>query len=86
MMNMGNSRQKASADAHAAYLNAIRWYVSGDEAYARCAVNICNAWSETVNQIPKAKARPGFIRHTHQRVCHGCRGVEGLSFVEKGRF
>ena len=31
MMNMGNSRQKASADAHAAYLNAIRWYVSGDE-------------------------------------------------------
>ncbi len=61
MMNMGNSRQKASADAHAAYLNAIRWYVSGDEAYARCAVNICNAWSETVNQIPKARQDQGLL-------------------------
>ncbi len=26
--NMGVSRQRASRDAHAAYLNAIRWYIS----------------------------------------------------------
>lgn len=40
MANMGVSRQKASIDAHAAYLNAIRWYVSGDKAYAKCAIKI----------------------------------------------
>src|SRR6266699_6668488 len=28
--NMGSSRQNADQDAHAAYLNAIRWYISGD--------------------------------------------------------
>src|SRR5438046_10207320 len=28
--NMGSNRQRADADAHAAYLNAIRWYISGD--------------------------------------------------------
>ena len=40
MANMGNSRQAASVDAHAAYLNAIRWYISGDEAHARCAIRM----------------------------------------------
>jgi hypothetical protein len=50
--NIGDSRQGASKDAHAAYLNAIRWYVSGDEAYAECAIRILNAWSSTVNQVP----------------------------------
>ncbi|MDT3401208.1 hypothetical protein QE417_000280 [Mucilaginibacter terrae] len=50
--NMGVSRQRADADAHAAYLNTIRWYISGDTSYANCAVRICNAWSSTVNQIP----------------------------------
>lgn len=61
MANMGDSRQKASVDAHAAYLNAIRWYVSGDEAYARCAINICNRWSETVNQVPRARQDQGLL-------------------------
>ena len=50
--NMGISRQRADADAHAAYLNTLRWYISGDTSYANCAVRICNAWSSTVNQIP----------------------------------
>jgi len=50
--NMGASRQRADADAHAAYLNTLRWYISGDTTYAACAVRICNAWSATVNQIP----------------------------------
>lgn len=50
--NMAISRQRASADAHAAYLNAIRWYITGDEAHARCAIKICNDWSSTVDQIP----------------------------------
>ena len=50
--NMGVSRQRADADAHAAYLNTLRWYISGDTTYAACAVRICNAWSSTVNQVP----------------------------------
>jgi fibronectin type 3 domain-containing protein len=50
--NMGASRQRADADAHAAYLNALRWYISGDTSYAACAVRICNAWSSVVNQVP----------------------------------
>ncbi len=50
--DMGANRQRADADAHAAYLNAIRWYISGDTSYADCAVRICNAWSEAVNQVP----------------------------------
>ncbi len=61
MANMGQSRQSASVDAHAAYLNAIRWYVSGDTAYAHCAIRILNAWSAAVNQVPKAKSDQGLV-------------------------
>ncbi len=43
----GASRNRASQDAHAAYLNTIRWYVTGDVSYANCAVKILNAWSST---------------------------------------
>lgn len=57
--NMGGNRQRADADAHAAYLNAIRWYISGDTSYAACAVRICNAWSSTVNQVPTGTDIPG---------------------------
>ncbi|MCU7552738.1 alginate lyase family protein [Chitinophagaceae bacterium LB-8] len=57
--NMGGSRQRADADAHAAYLNAIRWYISGDTTYAACAVRILNAWSAAVNQVPTGTDIPG---------------------------
>ena len=57
--NMGSNRQRADADAHAAYLNTIRWYISGDTSYANCAVRICNAWSSTVNQVPTGNNIPG---------------------------
>src|SRR5688500_6970369 len=50
--NMGTSRQRADADAHAAYLNAIRWYISRDTSYAACERKILNAWAYTVNQVP----------------------------------
>src|SRR6266702_7570481 len=43
--NMGSRRQNADQDAHAAYLNAIRWYISGDTSYANEAVKILNDWS-----------------------------------------
>ena len=50
--NMGTSRQAASKDAHAAYLNAIRWFISGDNSYADCSIRILNDWSSAVNQVP----------------------------------
>jgi hypothetical protein len=59
--NMGVSRQRADEDAHAAYLNTLRWYVSGDTHYAECAVRICNAWSAAVNQVPIGQDMPGLI-------------------------
>lgn len=59
--NMGDSRQKASVEAHAAYLNAIRWYISGDEAYARCAIRICNGWANAVNRVPQARQDQGLL-------------------------
>jgi hypothetical protein len=56
---MGVSRQRASRDAHAAYLNTIRWYISRDDRYADCAIRICNDWSAAVNQVPKGTDIPG---------------------------
>lgn len=50
-----NLRQLMSRDAHAAYLNAIRWYISGDERYAECAIRILNDYSSTLNQIPSGE-------------------------------
>lgn len=50
--DMGSNRQNADADAHAAYLNTIRWYISGDTNFANEAVKICNDWSAAVNQVP----------------------------------
>ena len=41
--DFGSNWQRADADAHAAYLNALRWYISGDTNHAECAVRICNA-------------------------------------------
>ncbi|SHM50000.1 Alginate lyase [Chitinophaga jiangningensis] len=59
--NMGVSRQRASADAVAAYLNALRWYISGDTAYAACSRKILNAWAYTVNQVPSGQDIPGLM-------------------------
>ena len=47
-----NNRSVMSDDAIAAYLNALRWYISGNTTYAQCAIGILNNYSNTVNQIP----------------------------------
>ncbi|HEU6447386.1 MAG TPA: alginate lyase family protein [Verrucomicrobiae bacterium] len=57
--NIGGSRQRADQDAHAAYLNTLRWYISGDTNYAECAVRICNAWSSSVTHAPVWSDTPG---------------------------
>ena len=59
--NMGVSRQRADADAHAAYLNALRWYISGDTTFAACAVRNLNGWSNAINQVPSGTDMPGLI-------------------------
>jgi len=59
--NMGSSRQNADLDAHAAYLNFIRWYVSGDANYANKATNILNKWAAAVNVVPSGTDIPGLI-------------------------
>src|SRR5690348_8705649 len=46
--DFNTSRQNADADAHAAYLNTIRWYISGDANFANTATNILNSWSSVV--------------------------------------
>jgi len=54
--NLGSARQRADQDAHAAYLNALRWYISGDTSHADAAVRILNAWAYTANQVPTMPA------------------------------
>jgi regulation of enolase protein 1 (concanavalin A-like superfamily) len=58
--NMGNNRQLADQDAHAAYLQALRWYISGDTSYADNAVKILNAWAQTVNVAPSDPGTTNF--------------------------
>jgi hypothetical protein len=59
--NMGVSRQRASADAVAAYLNALRWYISGDTSYAACSRRILNGWAYAVNQVPTGQDVSGLM-------------------------
>lgn len=40
--------QDEQADAIAAYANALRWYYTGNRAAAQKAIQICNAWSSTL--------------------------------------
>lgn len=45
--NYGN----AMRDVAAAYQLALRWKISGDDAYAETAINILNAWASTCERI-----------------------------------
>lgn len=38
-------------DANAAYLNALRWKISGNTAHANCARDILNGWSATLQTL-----------------------------------
>ncbi|MES2477141.1 MAG: alginate lyase family protein [Verrucomicrobiota bacterium] len=53
------SRQRAQDDATAAYLNALRWVISGEKDHAECAVKILNSWSDTVKEVPRGPDQPG---------------------------
>lgn len=50
----GDSPQNVSVlfnDVHAAYQNALRWRISGEQAYGDAARDILNAWSGTLRKI-----------------------------------
>ncbi|MBB5353273.1 hypothetical protein HNR46_003528 [Haloferula luteola] len=53
------SRQRAQDDATAAYLNALRWRISGDGEHAACARRILNGWADTVKEVPHGRDQPG---------------------------
>ena len=38
-------------DIHAAYQNALRWRISGEEAHGAAAVRILNAWSAKLKTV-----------------------------------
>ncbi len=57
--NLGVSRQRASQDAHAAYLNFLRGYISGEKRHTDAAIRICNEWSAAVDQVPSGGDIPG---------------------------
>ncbi|QDU35848.1 Alginate lyase [Maioricimonas rarisocia] len=46
-----------TADANAAYVHALCWTLTGDEAHARKAAEILNAWSGTLETISNHDAR-----------------------------
>lgn len=45
--NIANYEQGGNA----AYFNALQWVITGDEKYAECAVNVLNAWSNTLKMV-----------------------------------
>lgn len=69
LANIGSDRQRTDQDAHAAYLNAIEWYVytyglnnpTLGTAHANAAMNILNAYANAENQVPSGNNTPGLI-------------------------
>jgi hypothetical protein len=72
------------ADANAAYQNALMWCITGDEAHARKAVEVLNAWGSTLKRmdghdVQLAAGLNGFlfvnaaelIRHTYPGWAQG---------------
>ncbi len=47
----GQNVRQFFTDVHAAYQLALRWKVSGDEAYARKSIEILNGWSSTLREV-----------------------------------
>jgi hypothetical protein len=83
------SRQRAQDDANAAYLNALRWIISGDTAHADCAMRILNAWSGTVSEVPRGNDQPGLSGipvGTFAIAAELMRSYPGWSAADQARF
>lgn len=73
-------------DLHAAYQNALRWRISGDEAHRDKAVEILNAWSATLTEINGNADRflaAGIYGYQAANAAELVRDVDGF---EAGRF
>jgi Alginate lyase len=84
-----SSRQRAQDDANAAYLNALRWIISGDTSHADCAVRIFNAWSKTVSEIPHGNDQPGLSGipiGTFALAAELMRSYSGWAAADQSRF
>ena len=82
-------RGRAQRDASAAYLNALRWRISGDTVHADCAARVLNAWSETVNEVPRGNDQPGLGGipiGTFAVAAELMRGYPGWSAADQTRF
>ncbi|HEY8932906.1 MAG TPA: alginate lyase family protein [Rariglobus sp.] len=83
------SRQRAQNDATAAYLNTLRWIISGDTSHANCAVRILNDWSETMAEVPKGDNMPGLSGipiGTFAIAAELLRSYPGWSAADQARF
>ncbi|MBL0886550.1 alginate lyase family protein [Myceligenerans indicum] len=54
--NPDNGCTDERRDAHAAYAQALAWFVTGDEKYARKSIEIMNAWSATLQDHTNTNA------------------------------
>ncbi len=67
-----NGGFELSADGDAAYTMALQWYMTGDRAYARKAIEIINAWSYRLDSVT----------HSNARLVVGVAGVKFLNAAE----
>ena len=73
------TRQRAAKDADAAYFNAIRWYISGDESYAKNAIKIIKTWTDSLNKVnPNNIEMPVSGELFQFPVCHMLNAAEVL--------
>lgn len=68
-------------DIHAAYQNALRWWITGSTAHGDCARNILNAWSSTLTSIGGNADRflaAGIYGYQFANVAELMRGYSGF--------
>jgi hypothetical protein len=80
------SRQRAQDDATAMYYNALRWYISGDETHAECAVRIANDWANTVSARPYGDDLSGIPIGSFALAAELLRVYPGWSEADFGKF
>ncbi|TCC08346.1 alginate lyase family protein [Kribbella soli] len=71
-------------DIHAAYQNALRWWVQGSTAHGDCARNILNAWSATLTSISGNADRflaAGIYGYQFAAVAELMRGYSGFDLA-----
>jgi hypothetical protein len=71
-------------DIHAAYQNALRWWVQGSTAHGDCARNILNAWSSTLTTVTGNADRflaAGIYGYQFANVAELMRGYSGFDLA-----